>query len=614
MIPRVDPALLKGIRNEVRRAAGTKLSLRQRFSIRLGLGPSATRLDSVVHFFALIVLAFFLVGLFCIGVVAGLEGWRNWNPEALDHSSAISAVAFLGCSATGLAFICFAGRPSERLHRICLLYPHRDRTIGRFVLQRTILAAVVLMVVSFYHFAVVTEKFQLSEFGATGALAFVLLQTSIQLAFVLLFAKQWKPNVASCHLWLFGGAAMLVGLTMFSLPLFCEESTLVWHGAIWMRDFSRLYLSPQTWVANLWFLSDRFGTFGMAVLGALVTWCLFEGVRSFHALRTTRTTKFLDGDFVGSKDQEQLAFNGFIAMNAEGQKPSTAESVLAQVDHLQQSRNASEGPVALLICLFRSIAVAFKPKGPTTKWRRCFRFALSAIGFTVPVILMTLWIAICFNSSTSFECQLIAKITSTWILMIPLSRTIMSYSQLNFDALYPISNSTMRRIAAKRALNVLPLVVPVFVVLNIVFCCFYDISAVSKLHLVGEPVVSALAVCGLAFMSIGNISDLNSTKRKLLSLVYIVSCSLVVSGILIVVLPTGVFIREISPLFESQTYETLLIANRLKSLVMLVITAAMVFAWITFKDHVRLDVAEPRNLFDPNSNMGRQVISPWESQ
>jgi len=219
----MDRRELKKIRDEVRRAAESNWSLIQRMKIRSGSNPDSSlwRPAQLIFVFSLLMIGPAIA--ICMGIVGFQEQSQNgWHAARAEWAKfgIVPIVAAASGMVCALSFVCFAGSPNERLHELCLCYPRTDRTTGRYIWTRSLIAVPLVLIASLVEYWLVSQLFAELEFNWPGAAGFSILQTAFFLSLVLQAAKKWKPVFESYTLW---GMSILTALAGFASAAFYTD-------------------------------------------------------------------------------------------------------------------------------------------------------------------------------------------------------------------------------------------------------------------------------------------------------------------------------------------------------------------------------------------------------
>lgn len=613
MIPSTDRSQVKLILNEVRNATQSKWNWLQRFNLWFGENPDTPIAVSLGILAAILLIVSLVVGLAAYGAWGywqwcqnlqelGIErSWKAYQPSSCPAPNPTATIALACGMASALAFAFLAGGPSRHLHRTCLLYPHLDRSAGHYISTRAMWGFGTLWFFNLILFIVMTTSSGIGEFSWIGCLVYPPLQSAFHLSFVLLIARKWKPAMENYIVPAAGILPFIAGATaMFPYP---EKGPGLAQDLIAFHESAQLYLYPPGWITNLWFKHEQMNSRLLLAVVGMVAWCLAEGIRSFIQLQSLAPTDSLDEDSIA-------LFNHAIAIDGTDQTAyedavSTTHSeapIFQLIEDLEKDEARARDPVTVLR---ETAAEAFDfsdlRKSPLL-WRTgIILFCLTV--YSIPVIILVGLIAVCFRSSTDFNSQMFARSISAILILLPLVPACSTLITQQKAAIYPIGNRTIRLGMLKKYAQWLVTLLPVWAILNIAFCCFYDIGVFDKVLLVLEPVIAGIAALLFLLPVAGAGMKLSEVKNAvLLATTAVAVTATVLIGLSTVLTPNDA-ISKIEVLFDDSTIGTARVMYAARSLILLACAALVCLVGITIKDRSNCDIRDPRTVIEASDRI-----------
>ena len=608
MIPRNDKSELKLIFNEVRNATETRWNLRQRFNLWFGENPDAPVALSLGILAGMLLIVSLMVGFVTYGAwqywqwyqnagELGIE--RNWPahwPSSRSAPNPTATIALGGGMASALAFFCFFGGPSRNRHRTSLLYPHLDRSVGHYVSTRTMWGFGILWFFNLILFIVMTTSCGIGKFSWIGCLAYPPIQSVFHLSFVLLIARKWTPVMENYFVSGVGMLLFFAGATaIFPYP---EKRPSLAKDLIAFHESAQLYLYPPGWITNLWFKHEQMNSWLLLAVIGMVAWCLIEGIRSFIHLQPLAPADSLDGDSIALLNHVITVDEANQIEHEDALSITNSEAPIFQLmEDLENDDARTRGPMTVLKETALELINAFN-LAEAPLWYRIVVSSILLFAFSLVVITAICFIGSCFKSPVDFSSQRFARSISAILILLPLMPAWMTLIAQQKAAIYPVGNMTLRVRMLKKYAQWLATMLPVWAILNVAFCCYYNIEVFDKVLLVLEPVIVGIAALLFVLPAAGAGMKLSEViNAVLLATIAVAVTAILLIGVCTVLTPNDA-ISSIEVLFDDSTIGTVRVLYAARSLILLAFAAVVCLVGITIKDRSNCDIADPLTIVE----------------
>lgn len=521
MIPKIDRTARRETRDLIRKADFGRLTDFEKLQLFLKVRPRSKKSASkFLGAFALQLTGFALVAfmLFLIAVAICVFGVCIPNDAFVNNELRLWAEStnpvlvhlIVGTLISSLAFFCMFGELNKRLQTISRRFPIVDRSKRRFVIQRSIFTACIVLFAIFTFHSITSA--QLSGLVLCGLTAF---QTLFVLSVVVAAGEKFGFD----FLIMFVFAVFVVPL--FTVPFFggikpiCfgYPHPLVDADLIWIRDVCFTLLFPSTWCAQTgsdgptWILILQVCSMALVIVhGVLVFFRLVRVVDETYE----DEIRFDEDCSIATATKTSLSIAA--TNQAIEVEPDQLESaVMERIAVLDAPDKIDRFWSSPFVSKWISVSNRLKPlpvEQATNQSRKAnmqttvqplfgkaidkwMKYSLLTLGASATVTVILVWIGGCFSARDSDYPQLLALLFCTMLAVIPsiVGLSLSGCSRHRTFTHFPIGiRETSQRFfgASFRVWVVCGLLLAC---MNLIFCSFYDFSAFEVVSFVMRPLV-----------------------------------------------------------------------------------------------------------------------------